>query len=1005
MKTTLVTLRERGCIMSRTVWDSQRLICMASLLVVLGLAAGVTSAGIRSGLVGYYPLDEGAGDIAHDMSGEGHDGTLHNGITWISPAYLGGGVNSDGTADTRIELGTWNPAQGTGQLSLALWIRWAGGGGTYQGLIGKRDLWPDTTMFQFQIRPENGGTFRLETGSISIVSPNNTLEPLAQTWVHVAATFDGTTARLYLNGQQVASGAFSFYAAGEGSNMGIGCVTGGGPGYSGNTEVFLGDMDEVCIYNRALSEQELGLVMAGIGGEGASDPRPENEATDVPLDAVLSWDPLETATTRDVYFGTARDDVNDASRAEPGDILAQQGQTATTFDPGGFEYGRTYYWRIDEVNAPPDGTIFKGDIWSFTAEPYAYPIENVTAKASSEQTIASAAAKTIDGSGLNADDQHSTEMTHMWMSAGVPAWIQYTFDKEYKLDELWVWNANSQLETYMSFGAKDVTIEYSTNGETWVTLEGVPEFARGSGLPNYAANTTVNCGGVTARYVKLTINATWGNPMAASLSEVRFFYVPVQAREPQPADGAADVSLATDLNWRPGREAQSHDVYFDADADAVALGTVPVATRTEHSYTPASIEFGTTYYWRVDEVGETEVHEGNLWNFTTTEYQVIDDFESYTNDSPNRVFQTWRDGLGYSEPQQVEGNGTGAIVGHDIWSESSPYFGGEIAETDDPHSGRQAMPLYYDNTESPFYSEAEREFAAPQNWLDHGADTLALYVRGTAPGFAETADGQIIMNATGVDIWDTADQFRYAYQNLSGNGSMVVRVDSMVRTNGWAKAGVMMRESLHPGSKHAFVCLTPDFGVSFQQRPQTGNVMSQVSTNVVAASSWLKLTRTGDVFTAQESADGVTWNDVTFAAPVNVSMAADILIGLAVTSHNANAVTAAEFSNLSTTGNVTGPWQIEGIGVDQPEGNTAAPMYVRIEDSSGAGATVVNADDAIILRPAWRHWLIPYSDLTGVNLSQVKRMVIGVGDRSAPTVGGAGTVFVDDVAIGRPLDE
>jgi regulation of enolase protein 1 (concanavalin A-like superfamily) len=280
-----------------------------------------------------------------------------------------------------------------------------------------------------------------------------------------------------------------------------------------------------------------------------------------------------------------------------------------------------------------------------------------------------------------------------------------------------------------------------------------------------------------------------------------------------------------------------------------------------------------------------------------------------------------------------------------------------------------------------------------------------LYVQGAAPGFEETAGGQIIMNATGVDIWDTADQFRYAYMNLSGNGSMVVRVDSQLRTDGWAKAGVMIRESLHPGSKHAFVCLTPDYGVSFQQRPETGNVMSQVSTNVVVASSWLKLTRTGEAFTAQESADGVTWNDVTFAAPVNVSMAADVLIGLAVTSHNANAITAAEFSNLSTTGNVTGTWQIAEIGVEQPEGNTAAPMYVRIEDSTGASATVANVDEAITLRPAWRQWLIPYSDLTGVNLGLVKKMTIGVGSSSAPTVGGAGLVYIDDVAIGRPLDK
>jgi regulation of enolase protein 1 (concanavalin A-like superfamily) len=967
---------------------------MRTTLVFLGFLVGlaivpvpgVANADITSGLVGYYPLDEGVGDVARDLSGKGHDGTLHNGITWISQAYQGAGVNCDGTANTRIELGTWNPAEGTGQLSLALWIRWAGGGGTYQGLIGKRDTWPATTMFQFQVRPENGGTFRLETGSVAIVSPNNTLNPLVQTWAHVAATFDGATARLYLNGNQVASGTFSFNAAGEASNMGIGCVTGGGAGFSGNGEVFLGDMDEVCIFNRALSVDEISLVMAGLGGDMASNPNPKNGATDVPQDVILSWDPLETAATRDVYFGATYEDVNDASRAVPGDALVSEGQTATAFGPAGLEYGRTYYWRIDEVNATPDGAIFKGDVWSFTTEPYAYPLQDVTVKASSQQ-VASPAIRTIDGSGLNAEDQHADDLKQMWMSTGVPAWIQYTFDKEYKLDTLRVWNSNSLLEAYMGFGARDVTIEYSTDGETWVPLEDVPEFARGTGMTTYTANTTVDFGGVVAKHVRLTIHATWGNPMSASLSEVRFFYVPVQAREPQPADGATGVSVAADLSWRPGREAQSHDVYFGADADAVMAETVPVVTQIEHNYTPSALEFGTIYYWKVDEVGENGTSEGNLWSFTTEEYGILEDFESY-NDDDNRIFDAWLDGWV---------NDTGSTVGYTEAAQGT--FGGRTIV----YSGSQSMPLQYDNTVSPYYSEAEREFATAQDWTGHGADTLVLHLRGEAAGFAEVAGGQIVMNAIGADIWDTADQFRYVYKNLSGNGSIVARVDTLVRTDGWAKAGVMIRESVHPGSKHAFVCLTPDYGVSFQQRPETGNVMSQVSTNAVVASVWVKLTRTGSVFTAQQSADGVTWADVVFTAPVNITMANDVLVGLAVTSHNASAVTAAEFSNLSTSGTVTGQWQVTAIGADQPEGNSAEPMYVRIEDSAGAGVTVVNADEAITLRPTWQEWTIPYSDLAGVNLSRVKTMCIGVGNRNAPAAGGTGTVYIDDVALGRPL--
>jgi len=963
---------------------------MASLILALGLAASVANADLKTGLVGYYPLDEGTGTVAYDLSGNGHDGTLHSGITWITPGYIGGGINNAGTANSRIELGTWNPAAGTGQLSLAMWIRWSGSTNTYQGLLGKRNAWPSTTPWQFQVRPENGGTFRLETGSVAIVSPNNTLGPLVDTWVHVAATFDGATARLYLNGVQVASGAFAFYPGGEDSDMGIGSVT-GGTGRDGYDQTFSGDMDEVCMYNRSLSAEEVQLVMEGIGGDKASNPSPKDKATDVPQDVVLSWDPMDTAGTHDVYLGKTYEDVDSADRGNPMDVLVSQGQAATTFESAGPEYGQTYYWRVDEINATPDATIFKGDVWSFTTEPFSYPITSLTVKASTQQA-SSPATRTIDGSGLNVQDQHSDDMKQMWMSTGVPAWIQYTFDKEYKVDGLWVWNANSQIESYMGFGAKDVAIEYSTDGETWVQFPDVPQFAQGPGVPTYGPGIVIDFGGVAAKYVKLTINATWGNPMSASLSEVRFFYVPVQAREPEPADGATDVTVTADLAWRSGREAQSHEVYFGDDADAVAAGAVAPATLTEHSYTPGSLDFGTAYYWKVNEVGETGTYEGDLWSFTTQESAVFEDFEKYDDDidGGTTIWQSWIDG---------ETNGTGSYVGY------SDAAGGTFGERTIVHTGSQSMPLQYDNTTSPYYSETDREFATAQNWTDHGADALILYLRGAAAGFKELAGGQIIMNARGTDIWDTADEFRYVYKNLNGNGSIVARVDSLVRTDGWAKAGVMIRESVHPGSKHAFICLTPDYGVSFQQRPETGNVMSQVQTDNVVASAWVKLTRAGNVFTAQESADGVTWTDVTFTAPVNVSMASSVLIGLAVTSHNASAVTAAEFSNVSMSGDVTGQWQVAEIGAEQPAGNSLEPLYVRIEDSAGGSATVVNSDDAITLRPTWRQWIIPYGDLAGVNLSRVKKMHIGVGSSKSPTAGGTGIVYIDDIALGRPLEQ
>jgi len=203
-------------------------------------------------------------------------------------------------------------------------------------------------------------------------------------------------------------------------------------------------------------------------------------------------------------------------------------QDANSFDATGqLDFGTTYYWRVDEANNTTGWD--EGSVWSFTTEAYSYPLTSLTAEASVEQST-SPASRTIDGSGLDESDQHGVELKNMWVTpGGLPAWIQYTFDREYMLDELWVWNANSELELFMGFGAKAVVVEYSTDGQTWTALENVPEFAQGTGTASYTPNNIIDFSGVTAKYVRLTVNTTWGATGMASLSEVRFYFVPVQA--------------------------------------------------------------------------------------------------------------------------------------------------------------------------------------------------------------------------------------------------------------------------------------------------------------------------------------------------------------------------------------------------------------------------------------------------------------------------------------------
>ena len=726
----------------------------------------------------------------------------------------------------------------------------------------------------------------------------------------------------------------------------------------------------------------------------AARPSPADKEQDVSRDVILGWKAGPSAVTHDVYFGTLLADVSAADRANPLGVLASQDQEATTFDPAGpLEFGRTYYWRVDEVNAVPSLTVSKGAVWSFTVEPVSYPIAKVTATASSA-TDGMGPEKTVGGLGLSAGDQHATEPTQMWLSANnapQPAWIQYEFDAAYKLDRMLVWNSNQVLESVLGFGAKSVTVEYSTDAGAWTKL-GDFEFARASATATYAANTTVDFGGAVAKYVRLTVNSNWGGVLAQyGLSEVRFLYVPVLPRMPIPAVAQADVEVDAVLIWRSGREAVSHQVYFGTDRQAVLDGTAPVQTVSGSSFDPGAMGLGTTYYWKVAEVNEAETPgswQGGVWSFTTREYLVVEDFESYDDDA-NRIYDTWIDGL-------IDGS-SGSTVG---------YWQAPFAERTIIHDGKQSMPFEYNNVKTPYYSEANREFGSVQNWTVNGADSLSLWVRGYPVAYVENA-GVVTMSGAGHDIWDNADDFRFAHQSLAGNGSVVVKVESLTNTNAWAKAGVIIRQSLDADSKFAYMVVSYSSGVSFGWRQQTAGTCGSVSQAGVAAPQWVKLTRTNDVFTAQYSADGKTWLDLKNAdgtvATSTVAMTGSVYVGLCVTSHNAAAATVAVMSGTATTGNVTGPWQVAAIGNDPETANSPADLYVTIQD--GAGKTATATDPTAVTSAAWTQWKIPLSSLTGVSLSKVKRLYVGVGSRANPTKGGAGKIYIDDIGFGRSVSQ
>jgi hypothetical protein len=165
----------------------------------------------------------------------------------------------------------------------------------------------------------------------------------------------------------------------------------------------------------------------------------------------------------------------------------------------------------------------------------------------------------------------------------------------------------------------------------------------------------------------------------------------------------------------------------------------------------------------------------------------------------------------------------------------------------------------------------------------------------------------------------------------------------------------------------------------------------------ITAPCWVRLTRSGNLFTAEYSTNGNTWE--TLGAAMTVPLLSDTYVGLCLTSHNTDEMCTAEFSNVNISGTVTGDWQSQDIGI---ESNIAESIYVVLADSAGNSSVIAHPNPAATTLDIWTQWIIPLSDFTGVNLQAIKSMVIGVGDRTNPQAGSAGDLYIDDIWLNLP---
>ena len=790
----------------------------------------------------------------------------------------------------------------------------------------------------------------------------------------------------------------------------------------------------------------------------AYNPNPADGAEFVATDAKLSWTGGLGAKLHTVYFGNNSDTVSNAAGGLP--------QAATTYAPAALELGKTYYWRVDEFDAV---TTHKGDVWSFTTRPV-IPIsdpdlagwwkldegQGTTALDWSGHdhhgtlTGGPQWVTAYDGGGLQfdrLDDYVDTGYTTNLPKWTISCWVMSPDassartntgpihrESNYQIN----WDHTSA--TFRGAAALNVGGTWHAasfgplDADTWyhlaATYDGETLNAYKNGVlitSNPAPSGDPNPETATLKFAR---HATAAQFFGGIIDDVRVYSKaltleqiqqtmrgdPLLAWNARPANGSTPyIRDATPFSWSPGDKASQHDVYFGTDQAAVkrADTSTPDVYRGRQSattYTPAeNVAWGGgPYYWRIDEVNtDATISKGRVWTFTVADSVVVDDFERY-DAGANQIWYSWHDGLGYGapgSPPYFVGNGTGAAVG----DENTASF----TEQTIVHGGRQSMPLAYDNNKQSFakYSEAELTLTGARDWTEEGLGELSIWFRGL-PGsvgsFIEAPVGTYTITATGADIWNQADQFHYAFKMLTGVGTIEAQVLSVGNTDPWAKAGVMIRETLDAGSKFAAVYITPGNGCRFQARTDTG-IAATSDTGVVTtqqtaikAPYWVKLER--DVagnFRGYYSGNGATWTSMSWN-PQNITMASNVYIGLALTSHNNNATCTAKFSNVRTTGTVSAQWAHQDIGIAS---NAAEPLYVAVSNSAGQPAVVVHADPAAATITTWTEWVIPLQTLAnqGVTLKNVDRIAIGLGTRgNMTTPGGSGKMYFDDIRLYRP---
>lgn len=268
----------------------------------------------------------------------------------------------------------------------------------------------------------------------------------------------------------------------------------------------------------------------------------------------------------------------------------------------------------------------------------------------------------------------------------------------------------------------------------------------------------------------------------------------------------------------------------------------------------------------------------------------------------SQIDLVWMDNSSVEDNFQLERSENGTTG----WSQIATLPSNTTSYSD---NGLTASKTYYyrilasNSTGSSAYSSvasATTKSAAsslPSPWQTQDVGAVA------ATGSASHSSGTFSIEGSGADIWGTADEFRYVYQQVSGDVTITARIASVQNTNVWAKAGVMVRESLAAGSKHAMSVVTPSKGTSFQRRTSTNGSSAHTTVSAIAAPYWVRIVRSGNTLSSYYSSNGSSW---TSNGSATITMSTDVYVGLVTASHNDGTLCSASMDNVTVSTSSSG---------------------------------------------------------------------------------------------------